>query len=65
MYIPVQHDFLYLVAIMEAGVTTSMDNRGRYLDNIFIERLCRSLKYEAVYLHELTFGYVAERVIGE
>jgi len=65
MYIPVQHDFLYLVAIMEAGVTTSMDNRGRYLDNILIERLCRSLKYEAVYLHELTFGFVAERVIGE
>jgi putative transposase len=65
MYIPVQHGFLYLVAIMEAGVTTSMDNQGRYLDNIFIERLCRSLKYKAVYLHELTFGFVAERVIGD
>ena len=33
--------------------------------NIFIERLWRSLKYEAVYLHELTDGFVAERVIGE
>jgi putative transposase len=30
-----------------------MDGRGRYLDNIFIERLWRSLKQEAVYLHEL------------
>ncbi len=35
------------------------------MDNIFIERLWRSLKYEAVYLHELTDGFRAERVIGE
>ncbi len=120
-YIPVQHGFLYLVAIMdwatqhvlawrlsntmdtgfclealnealakygkpdifntdqgsqftslaftdvlkEAGVAISMDGRGRYMDNIFIERLWRSLKYEAVYLHELTDGFVAGRVIGD
>ena len=32
---------------------------------IFIERLWRSLKYEAVYLFELTDGFVADRVIGE
>ena len=32
---------------------------------IFIERLWRSLKYEAVYLHELTDGLHAVRVIGE
>lgn len=31
-------------------VTISMDGRGRYLDNIFIERLWRSLKYELIYL---------------
>ena len=48
-----------------AEVTISMDGRGRCMDNIFIERLWRSLKYEAVYLHELTDGFVAERVIGE
>jgi hypothetical protein len=35
------------------------------MDNIFIERLWRSLKYEAVYLHELADGFVAERVIGD
>ena len=120
-YIPVQHGFLYLVAIMDwatrhvlawrlsntmdtrfclealnealarhgkpeifntdqgsqftslaftqvlkdADVAISMDGRGRCMDNIFIERLWRSLKYEAVYLHELTDGFVAERVIGE
>ena len=37
----------------------------RSLDNIFIERLWRSLKYEAVYLHEMTDGFAAERVIGQ
>ena len=41
-----------------------MDGRGRCLDNVFIERLWRSLKYEAVYLHELADGFEAERVIG-
>jgi putative transposase len=51
--------------LKEAGVTISMDGRGRCMDNIFIERLWRSLKYEAVYLHELVDGFVAERVIGE
>ena len=28
-----------------------MDGKGRYLDNIFVERLWRSLKYEEIYLH--------------
>ena len=48
-----------------AEVTISMDGRGRCLDNVFVERLWRSLKYEAVYLHEMTDGFVAQRVIGE
>ncbi len=52
-------------ALKAAGVEISMDGRGRCMDNIFIERLWRSLKYEAVYLHELTDGFVAERVIAE
>jgi putative transposase len=51
--------------LTDTGVAISMDGRGRCLDNVFIERLWRSLKYEAVYLHELTDGFVAERVIGE
>lgn len=51
--------------LKDAEITISMDGRGRCLDNIFIERLWRSLKYEAVYLHELTDGFVAERVIDE
>src|SRR4051794_6349111 len=33
------------------GIRISMDGKGRCMDNIFIERLWRSLKYESVYLH--------------
>ena len=33
------------------GIQISMDGKGRCMDNIFIERLWRSLKYEEVYLH--------------
>ena len=40
------------------GVRVSMDGRGRYLDNIFIERLWRSLKYEEVFMK--AYGSVAE-----
>ena len=50
--------------LKDAGVAISMDGRGRCMDNIFIERLWRSLKYEAVYLHEMADGFAAERVIG-
>jgi putative transposase len=49
----------------EARIAISMDGRGRCMDNVFIERLWRSLKYEAVYLHELSDGFAAARVIGE
>ncbi len=51
--------------LSDAGIRISMDGRGRCMDNIFIERLWRSLKYEAVYLHELSDGFKAERVIGD
>ena len=37
--------------LQAAGVQISMDGRGRWLDNVFIERLWRSVKYEEVYLH--------------
>ena len=33
-----------------AGIAISMDGRGRWMDNVFIERLWRSLKYEDIYL---------------
>ncbi len=54
----------YLGVLRAAGVRISMDGRGRWIDNRFIERLWRSLKYEAVYLEELTGGHHARRVIA-
>ena len=39
-----------------------MDGKGRYLDNIFIERLWRSLKYEEVFIK--AYGSVAEARLG-
>lgn len=45
-----------------AGVAVSMDGRGRALDNVFVERLWRSLKYEEVYLRD--YQSVAELASG-
>jgi len=44
-----------------AGIQVSMDGRGRWMDNVFIERLWRSLKYEDVYLK----GYADGRALHE
>jgi len=46
----------FVSLLQDAGIRVSMDGRGRWMDNVFIERLWRSLKYECVYLHayELT-----------
>jgi putative transposase len=46
------------------GVRISMDGKGRYLDNIFIERLWRSLKYEEVFLKAYASVAEARRSIG-
>jgi len=50
--------------IESRGIAVSMDGRGRCLDNIFIERLWRSLKYEEVYLRDYTLVPEAEAGIG-
>ena len=42
--------------LVAANVRISMDGRGRWMDNVFIERLWRSLKYECVYLHAFETG---------
>jgi putative transposase len=42
--------------LQQAGVRISMDRRGRWRDNVFLERLWRSLKYECVYLHACETG---------
>ena len=47
-----------------AGVAISMDGRGRALDNVFVERLWRSVKYEEVYLKDYQDGWEAEASLG-
>ena len=54
----------YARALAAQGVRISMDGKGRYLDNIFIERLWRSLKYECVYLHAWETGSQAKAGVG-
>jgi len=48
----------------DVGIQISMDGRGRVFDNIFIERLWRSLKYEEVYLHSYETVREAKESIG-
>jgi len=48
--------------LLQGGIQISQDGRGRALDNIFVERLWRSLKYEEVYLK--SYGSVSEAVQG-
>jgi putative transposase len=50
--------------LREADVRISMDGRGRWMDNVFIERLWRSLKYECVYLRDFLTGSQALEEIG-
>jgi putative transposase len=48
--------FAFTNVLHEAEVRISMDGRGRWMDNVFIERLWRSLKYECVYLNAFETG---------
>ena len=48
--------------LLEQGIRVSMDGKGRYRDNIFVERLWRSVKYEEVYLK--AYQSVAEARTG-
>ena len=52
----------YTGRLEEAGVAVSMDGRGRALDNVFIERLWRSVKYEDIYIK--LYDLVPELVTG-
>jgi len=51
----------YLDAVQSAGVEVSMDGRGRWMDNRFVERLWRSVKYEDIYLQDYLDGLEAGR----
>ena len=48
--------------LTEAGIRISMDGKGQWIDNVFIERLWRSLKYECVYLN--AFDSVRDAAVG-
>jgi len=43
--------FAWSGRLKRSGIKVSMDGKGRFLDDTFVERLWRSMKYECVYLH--------------
>jgi putative transposase len=51
--------------VLAAGAQVSMDGRGRAIDNIFTERLWRTVKYEHVYLNDYASPREARRGIGD
>jgi len=51
--------------LKQNGIKISMDGKGRWMDNVFIERLWRSLKYEALYLQNPESGMQAKVVINQ
>ena len=55
---------MFIDAVESAGVEVSMDGRGRWIDNRFIERLWRSTKYEDIYLQDYGDGLSAGRGLG-
>lgn len=50
--------------LKDLGITISMDGKGRWLDNVVIERFWRSIKYEDIYLKSYENGWELERGIG-
>ena len=56
--------FAFTNTLKDAGIRISMDGRGRWMDNVFIERLWRSLKYECVFLNAFETGSEARAGIG-
>lgn len=54
----------FTTVLKDAGILISMDGRGRWMDNVMVERLWRSLKYECVYLNAFETGSEARAGIG-
>lgn len=57
--------FAWTDRLKRVGTRISMDGKGRFLDNIFVERLWRSMKYECVYLHAWETGSQARAAISK
>jgi putative transposase len=56
--------FAWTNRLRRAGTRISMDGKGKCIDNVFIERLWRSLKSKCVYLHAWETGSQAKAAIG-
>lgn len=57
------HDWIKV--LQQHDIKISMDGKGRWMDNVFIERLWRSLKYECIYLHEFDCGSAVKKGLRE
>ena len=51
--------------LKENGISISMDGKGRWRDNVFVERIWKSIKYEEVYLHAYETVQEARTSIGK
>ena len=55
----------FVDVLIDAKIQVSMDGKGRWMDNVFIERLWRSLKYECVYIHAFETGTELRQGLGK
>ncbi|CAK0739989.1 transposase [Azospirillaceae bacterium] len=55
----------FISVLTRDGISVSMDGKGRWMDNVFIERLWRSVKYECVYLNAFETSGEARKGIGQ
>ena len=55
----------FVDVLLDAKIQVSMDGKGRWMDNVFIERLWRSLKYECVYIHAFETGTELRQGLGK
>ncbi len=56
--------YAFTSVLKDAGIKISMDGKGRWMDNVMIERLWRSLKYECIYLNAFETGSEARQGIS-
>lgn len=56
---------LWIKALTQEGIKISMDGKGRCLDNVYIERFWRAIKYEAIFLNEYNDIHELEKGIKE
>ena len=55
----------FIQALKDAGVAISMDGKGRWMDNVMIERLWRSVKWEYLYLREVETGSQVRKILRD